>query len=1213
MLAIRRIKYIIKLSAIALLALTVVIVFQWNEFSYSEKVRRYVDGLKGGTGKPFDSELQDSAEETNLRIILKNLNREVNVFSTFESNQETPTPKRSTDPSHDESTHMAPTAISTLQTTTTSTTTPTTPHSRDPDISHTKISKWKPYQWKREMRGQLNVHVWQAWCGSTVHDLRRNWFYPLYPDLRLTVKRFVVQHFENDYGQRVFGFLHPPLTGQYVFALSSDDSSELWLSVDEDPSRVRLLAWIGNRTSLEGGYRTHFAQFNKYPTQFSKPIFLEQGKKYFVEALHKQGSQDDHLLVGWKIPGFSGLRFISSDSLSMYIDDRSTSKDVTEYAKFIPLNLPSHSHMGLSNVILDKEKHKFGTGNSESYSHTKKVLNRLEIARMLPMCRYSPSYLVNFGLGRYDGVKLIHDSAVFNPNDFTEFTHMKKYDQCFNRRLKDSHGNPVYRVPTVTNISLFNDGSISVLTHDKSVLLLASPEEWLRDFISRNEGSKFEDLHQEVNDSIKLLTDIYGKLAAINRVPVRKANDIGGQVNISNYAHLIVNRLGSNSNISIEKKNIEMDSIGTRGHARVKRENKISSTISAGKVIRKRKGRRTKKKGSLGSYKRGLSYRSNSLSKNKRNRTKRKKSRKRARTANRRLKGVHQNQDLVRAPRHGVPLTRYPKQTLRAVRRMQQDAHYKDKARRTVEDLSRDNGERVHGTVRRLLSDNKERGSMRKLLTISMAGGDNAQNGGNGKRVDNTQDKKVQLAAANSETTNEYDRLNDSPYLQPRRVHTIPPLPFRPYGTVKYTGGMPIHLFRDMFLSRLNMAREYVRRLQRVVQFYRYNMTSQHVSDQIYKRFGIRMSAPPLFPVLSYNPWLYHHNTTKCPSDGNLVLSTQVAKSVVRRYMEILNNKTGGKYALRKILNVEENHDVLNGDRYLIELELHVHGQRSPVRLSQYVYQRLGEETFCQPHSFRIREHATVHVIVPVKNQGRWVQYFIDDMSEIYLRTRDPHFNVIIVDFNSTDIDIKAALERSPLRRYKLIRLEGAFQRAYGIHAGSTYVKSPHDIIFMCDLHLELPNNMIDIIRKHTVEGRMAFAPIVTRLHCGFTPSIPYGFWELQGYGLFAIYKSDFIRVGGMNYREFGTQWGGEDWELLDRVLLSRMEVERLRIPNFYHFYHSKKGMWGAPTVGVATSVVSDYYSSDSQVIQLHEETKEWDDDDDTADEDEYDYDDDEY
>ncbi|CAL8359936.1 unnamed protein product [Lota lota] len=362
-------------------------------------------------------------------------------------------------------------------------------------------------------------------------------------------------------------------------------------------------------------------------------------------------------------------------------------------------------------------------------------------------------------------------------------------------------------------------------------------------------------------------------------------------------------------------------------------------------------------------------------------------------------------------------------------------------------------------------------------------------------------------------------------------------------------------------------------------------------------------------------------NDLRCNVSGNLQLAESEVVDVLAQYMEKLNERNGGIYTLLRIINVEKRRDSARGNRYLVELELMERG-RSVVRLSEYVYLLLhrgrpGDESpentdpgapasvpasaaassldtpppapppsarapaparpgatawsaayakplLCQPVTLEWRKDVMVHFVVPVKNQARWVQQFIADMENLHQQTKDDNFSIIIVDFESEDMDVEQALRESSVPRYEYLRREGNFERSAGLQIGVDTIEDSHSIVFLCDLHIHFPANILESIRKHCVEGRLAFAPILMRLGCGSSPLEPDGYWEVNGFGLLGLYKSDFDKIGGMNTEEYKDRWGGEDWELLDRVLQNGLEVERLRLRNFFHYFHSKRGMWNS-------------------------------------------------
>ena len=136
--------------------------------------------------------------------------------------------------------------------------------------------------------GYLNI------TGTQVADLIANPSYPNSPSVTVPLNVFEYSNVGDNYGARLRGYICAPLTGAYTFYIAGDDQAGLWLSTDENPANKTLIAY--NETPV--GLRA----FTTFASQKSAPITLTKGVRYYVETLHKQSANTNHLSVAWIMP-----------------------------------------------------------------------------------------------------------------------------------------------------------------------------------------------------------------------------------------------------------------------------------------------------------------------------------------------------------------------------------------------------------------------------------------------------------------------------------------------------------------------------------------------------------------------------------------------------------------------------------------------------------------------------------------------------------------------------------------------------------------------------------------------------------------------------------------------------------------------------------------------------------------------------------------------
>jgi hypothetical protein len=159
--------------------------------------------------------------------------------------------------------------------------------------------------------GTVVFDIWEGIAGSDLNDLTTNGNYPDNPTRSEEITLFSIGteeggSYDDTYGGRIHGWLYVPITGDYTFFFTSADQGQLWLSTNDDPTNVQLLA-----AEPVWGW---FNAFNRK----SDPIPLIGGERYYIMAIWKEDADWDHCQAAWRGPGIPNMEIIQGSYLAPY-------------------------------------------------------------------------------------------------------------------------------------------------------------------------------------------------------------------------------------------------------------------------------------------------------------------------------------------------------------------------------------------------------------------------------------------------------------------------------------------------------------------------------------------------------------------------------------------------------------------------------------------------------------------------------------------------------------------------------------------------------------------------------------------------------------------------------------------------------------------------------------------------------------------------------
>lgn len=158
-------------------------------------------------------------------------------------------------------------------------------------------------------RGTILREHWANLPGTAITNLTGSTNYPSKPDGRETFLSFecLQQNWATNVGTRMVGYVVPRTNGVFTFAVAASDRAELWLSTNANSANKQLIASVTNATT--------FRNWSNHVSQVSTGRTLVAWQKYYVELLHKAGTNNNHYSVAWQPPGAAQFSVIDGSHL----------------------------------------------------------------------------------------------------------------------------------------------------------------------------------------------------------------------------------------------------------------------------------------------------------------------------------------------------------------------------------------------------------------------------------------------------------------------------------------------------------------------------------------------------------------------------------------------------------------------------------------------------------------------------------------------------------------------------------------------------------------------------------------------------------------------------------------------------------------------------------------------------------------------------------